>query len=412
MAYLDGELDAARAASLASHLEHCGECGALAAQFRGLSERLLDFPVEATPVNLNAAVLGALESSEPKKPVRPDVDELVWSKLQRLGRSPAAWALTAAAVIVLVVVGVHQFFAPPARFDRVELGASMDRPSNSAVPANSVSASRGAARSAAEVPESLEQEHPRVPKTGLTISEGTAGGSLEAPEAAGPMIAQTVSFTIVATNYDEASAAIDRLAGAHGGYVQKLTAEARAGAPRELSVTLRVPAAQFADTIAQLRKLGHVEQETRANDEVTDPYVDLQARLKSARATEQRLLQLLATRTGKLEDVLAVEQELARIRQEIESMDGQRTVLLHRVNYVTVDVGLREEYHEQMHPAATSTTLGLRNALVEGLNNLVEGVVSLLVFLFAYGPSILFWCAVILVPGFFIWRWSRSRARD
>jgi hypothetical protein len=63
-------------------------------------------------------------------------------------------------------------------------------------------------------------------------------------------------------------------------------------------------------------------------------------------------------------------------------MDGQRAVLLHRVNYVTIDLRLREEYHEQLHPGFSAAT-GPNNSLVEGVRNLDDGAVSVLVFLFA-----------------------------
>ena len=407
MAYLDGELASVRAAALAGHLQHCEECGAVAAQFRHLSERLRDFSVEAAPASTSSTVLEALESVEPsKKGVPREVDELVLGKLRRVFRGSVAWAVVGMAAIVLVVVGVQKTVIRHPLDEALPLNSVLSR--ESAPPTDTVEKYAPGARG--KLPRFAFGKIERPLESADSGNGGGGESEIEAPAPSGPMIAQTVSLTIVAVNYDEASAAIDRLADSHGGYVQKLSAQARAGAARELAVTLRVPATQLGDAMAELRKLGHVEQETRANEEVTDQYVDLQARLKSARATEQRLLQLLATRTGKLEDVLAVEQELARIREEIETMDGQRTLLLHRVNYVTVDVSLRENYHEQLSSGTASTGTGLRNSLVEGVKNLKEGVISLLSFLFAYGPSILFWCALILVPGLFIRRWAHSRS--
>lgn len=226
------------------------------------------------------------------------------------------------------------------------------------------------------------------------------------------MIVQTASLNIVATNYDQASAAIEKLATAHGGYVEKLDAKAQTGNARELSASLRIPAKQLDAFLADLRKLGHVEEENRSNEEVSDQYVDLQARLKSARATEQRLIELLGTRTGKLQDVLEAERELARIRGEIESMQGESTILVHRVNYATVQVELSEEYRQVLGSGPISTGTKLRNALVEGFINLRDGAVALLVFLFAAGPSILFWLAFLLVPAWFAWKRFRPRAQS
>jgi len=155
-----------------------------------------------------------------------------------------------------------------------------------------------------------------------------------------------------------------------------------------------------------------VEEETRSNQEVTDQYIDLTARLKAARATEQRILQLLATRTGKLSDVLEAEQELERVRGEIESMDGQRVRMEHEVSYATVKVQLNEEYRAQLNAGASSTGRQIRNSAVEGFRNLEDGVVSLLLFVFAYGPSILFWLALLGTPAWFAWRHYRGPKAD
>jgi anti-sigma factor RsiW len=408
MAYLDGELEPARAAALAGHLEHCEECRALAAQFRQVSERLLDFQVEPSPASVSKAVVGALDSGEfQEKTLRRTSSRNKAGRWWLAGLSPYAWALGCLLIAAIVVkLGMRHptsFKASPGEFSRLELMANLERP-----PEDSTRDSRGvfrySPRPASTIPAAKGP-------SGVAGTEGGDSGSLEAPAANGPMIAQSASLTILATNYDDARTAIDRLAVAHGGYVQKLTADANAGSARELFVTLRVPATQLDGFLTDVRKLGHVEKEVRANDEVTDQYVDLQARLKSARATEQRLLDLLATRTGKLDDVLAAEQELARIREEIESMDGQRVLLLHRVNYATVDVDLNEQYWVQLHPVSSSAMGSIRNAFVEGIGNLEDVCVSTLVFLFAYGPSILFWLLILAVPAWLIWRWSRRRSR-
>jgi hypothetical protein len=232
----------------------------------------------------------------------------------------------------------------------------------------------------------------------------------EAPQPPGPMIAQTAALSILANNYDQAIASIQPLVKSQSGYVQKLDAQAETGSSRQFSATLRVPAQQLGSLLSELRKLGHVEQESQGNEEVTDQYVDLQARLKSARASEQRLLQLLATRTGKLEDVLDAERELARVRGEIESMEGQRILLAHRVDYATVDVQIREEYRKELGAEAPSTKTQLHNAAIEGFENLEEGVIDILLFLLNYGLSIIFWTALIGVPAVLIVRAIRAHS--
>src|SRR5277367_5856089 len=400
MAYLDGELEARRAAALAAHLVSCGECQEVAQGFRALSERMLSFEVEHPSAGMNETVLAVLGAGDSSRKTIPSGSEQnrPWN-WRRLSARPYVWAFAGLGFVALVaVVSIPSFFRsrqvawldPPRTADLSAPAA--DRRSFSATTVNPPAKPPAGEGWDAPAPPS-DDEH------------------LKAPENVGPMIVQTASLNILATNYDEPSAAIEKLAAAHGGYVEKLAANAQTGNARALSATLRIPTKQLDGFLADVRKLGHVEEETRSNEEVSDQYVDLQARLKSARATEQRLIELLGTRTGKLEDVLEAERELARIRGEIESMQGQSALLVHRVNYATVQVNLNEEYRQVLGSGAISTGTKIRNAAVEGFSNLEDGVIALLVFLFAVGPSLLFWLAIFLVPGWFAWRRFRRRAR-
>jgi anti-sigma factor RsiW len=412
MAYLDGELGARRAAELAAHLVSCSQCQEVAQGFRALSERMLSFEVEHPSPGMNAAVLAALDSV--KSPSAPRVNAAAdrkGGKWRKFLFNPRAWALAGAAIVVAVVViaiaGRRGLPAPGNLLALREEPGSYKRWLSGAGPA--------APRGGPDVYQTSTETGGTEAGIGGAVPEPAppaAGDELKAPENVGPMIVQTASLTVLATNYVEASAAIEKLAAAHGGYVEKLDAKAQTGNARELTASLRIPAKQLDGFLADVRKLGHVEEETRSNQEVSDQYVDLQARLKSARATEQRLIELLGTRTGKLQDVLEAERELARIRGEIESMQGQSALLVHRVNYATVQVDLNEEYRQVLGSGAISTGTKIRNAAVEGFTNLQEGAVALLVFVFAVGPSLLFWLAILLVPGWFVWKRFKVRARS
>jgi len=78
------------------------------------------------------------------------------------------------------------------------------------------------------------------------------------------------------------------------------------------------------------------------------------------------------------------------------------------VSYATVQVELSEEYRERL--STTSKGTKIWNALVEGLGNLEDGAVAALIFLLAFGPSILLWLAVLALPVWLIWRRYRAHA--
>jgi Domain of unknown function (DUF4349)/Putative zinc-finger len=396
MAYLDGEMEPRRATMLAGHLEHCAECQDIAKNFRRLTERMLSFEVEPAPEILTAAVLNAMGSTQPNKSAKKSsAVKGMLGNWRGLLSNRIAWGVTVGVVVLLLAANIATL--------RLFRNASPMLPASRSAKFES---------SVSELKSDISaQNEARMPGNAMAYSAPSPppGGELAAPESVGPMIVQTASLSIVAKNYDEASAAIEKLVTARGGYVEKLDAKAQSGNARALSVALRIPAKQLDGFLTDLRKLGHVEEESQSNEEVSAEYVDLQARLKSAQATERRLIELLGTRTGKLEDVLDAERELARVRGEIESMQGQSAVLVHRVSYATVQVQLSEEYHEKLQSSA-STGTKLWNALVEGVQNLQDGIVGLLIFVLNYGLSILFWLGAFVIPAWLIWRRLHSRS--
>ena len=420
MAYLDGELEPQRAAMLASHLEHCAECQSVGRELRTVSSRMLDFEIEPMPASVTAVVVAELRAPKKPEPARAlGFRQRVWAKWHELATNRKVWGFAAAFAVVAMAIAIGSLptlfraheanqrvseLSAPAPQRQTRTGASYKswvhkdeaelRQSQQALMSENM-VSTAAAQPAAEA-----APPPAPPQSGDT---------LQSAESVGPMIVQTASLSIVAKNYDEASEAIGKLARARGGYVEKLDAKAQTGSARELSIALRVPAKQLDGFLEDLRQLGHVEQESQSNEEVSAEYVDLQARLRSAQATERRLIELLATRTGRLVDVLDVERELARVRGEIESMQGQSNLLQHRVSYATVQVELSEVYHERLQ-LGVSTGTKLRNAFVEGVHNLEDGVVGALVFVLDEGPAILFWLAVLGLPVWLIWRRRRARA--
>jgi hypothetical protein len=174
--------------------------------------------------------------------------------------------------------------------------------------------------------------------------------------------------------------------------------------PRLLVTTLRIPAAQFDAGIADLRTLGHVEHEQQGGEEVTAQVVDLDARLKNARETEAQLTEVLRSRTGKIGDVLEVEKEMARVRQEIEQMEAEQKSLDNRVAFASIDLILSEEYQAQLGGGRSSIWLQFRNALVDGYHDATDGLVRVLVVLLSVGPSLLIWGALLFWPARWAWR--------
>jgi len=138
----------------------------------------------------------------------------------------------------------------------------------------------------------------------------------------GRKVIRTGRIELVVGKYDDARAKLDVLLATSGGYIDSTQVNHYQGSVSNATLVLRLPSATFGSILPKLRELGEITSESTAAADITAQYVDIDARLKSAKALEKRLLELAAERGGGVEAVLAVERELARVRAEIEGYEG------------------------------------------------------------------------------------------
>lgn len=218
-------------------------------------------------------------------------------------------------------------------------------------------------------------------------------------------IIYNVSLTIEVKDFAAAKKQVETAVSRAGGYVAEAHSAETPGAPQRADLTLRVPAAKVAVVLGEFRGLGRVKDDQLSSQEVTDQIIDLEARLRNARATERRLVEVLQERTGKVGDVLEVEREIARTRGEIERLDAQRQNLFNRVHLATVQVTLIEQFQAQLQPAPVGTATRLRNAFVEGYDSFVATLLGFVFFFARHGLNLVFWTLFFWVA----WRMVRRR---
>ena len=218
------------------------------------------------------------------------------------------------------------------------------------------------------------------------------------------LIIRMAQLTLTTSEFDNVRDRIDAILKRHQGYIGTLGVTAPGGAARTLEATLRVPADQLEAAAIELKALGRVESESQTGEDVTQQYVDLEARLTNAKNTEQRLTDLLRQRTGKLTDVLAVEKEIDEVREKIERMDAERKGLGNRVDFGTLIVRVNEDYRAQIQVVPSSFVRRFQNAAAEGYKSLVQGLVGVIVVLLSYGPSALIWAGLLFFPVRIAWR--------
>jgi hypothetical protein len=227
----------------------------------------------------------------------------------------------------------------------------------------------------------------------------------------GPMIARTVSLSLMAKDFDFSRASLDAIVARHNGYSANLTVNTPQGAARMLQASLRIPAPHLPAALAEIKALGRAEAENQNGEEVTQQHADLVARLKNSRETEQRLQAILTQRTGKISDVLEVEQEIARVRGEIEQMEAEQKNLEHRVDFATIDLKLSEEYKAKLDSPAPAISTLIHNAAVNGYRNVADTLLSIVLFFAEYGPVLMFWLLLFFIPAWLVWRrWRHATA--
>lgn len=156
------------------------------------------------------------------------------------------------------------------------------------------------------------------------------------------MVIRTATALVEVDSLEHAVAELTQLAARVGGYVANTGMEVGHNRLRQAVIEIKVPANHFDEVLSGLTPIGKLESVNVNAQDVGEEYVDVSARIENAKRLERRLIDLLATRTGKLKDVLDVEQELARVREEIERYQGRIRYLQAHTATSTLSVTVHE----------------------------------------------------------------------
>jgi hypothetical protein len=160
--------------------------------------------------------------------------------------------------------------------------------------------------------------------------------------AAPAMVIRTGQAFIEVEKVDPAVLKIRQLAAQFGGYIANSSITGGKDQIRQATLELKIPGQRYDEAVGSLSNIGKVETVTSNAQDVGEEFVDVTARVNNAKRLEDRLISLLANRTGKLDEVLRVERELARVREEIERYEGRLRYLTSRVAMSTLSITVHE----------------------------------------------------------------------
>ena len=204
------------------------------------------------------------------------------------------------------------------------------------------------------------------------VGEGAAGSPGGSLQVADRKIISTGNITVEVKDVPSAVTAVEAIVEGMGGYVEQLSSSGGDEFPRA-SLTVRVPQGQFGSAYDRIRALGDVLNEHQGSEDVSEQFIDLEARLNSAKREEQSFLNLLG-RAGTVSDVLSIERELARVRSDIERYQGRLDFLSRRIDLSTIWVELAPEEGPFVEPPYANLRLTVDD--VPGSLDRVRGIIA------------------------------------
>jgi anti-sigma factor RsiW len=171
-----------------------------------------------------------------------------------------------------------------------------------------------------------------------------------APEVANRKLIRNATVELEIVSFDNAVQKITAFASEERGYVATSDSEKQANGKLRGQIVVKILPEDLDRFLQKIRSLGELKNQTLGTEDVTKAYFDTDARLKNAHVMEQRLIDMLKTKTGKVSDLLQVEKELGRVREEIEKMQGELKYWDSQAQFATVTISLAEKDMEE--PAA------------------------------------------------------------
>ena len=388
-AWRDGEISDAVKDQLVTHLESCPHCAEAWAGYNEALDALQSDTVEV-PDSFRKGWRSrvAATGSRPGRPVRRSV-------FMGSGWVPKLAAAAALIVVVglSVVFGNNYLSRPPARTENdgaYEYNMMLEEDQAGGM------MMKESARGLASAPMPPPQISAMPGGANVNMFSATAQTQVTTQQR---KIIRTAQITIETGSVEETCNRIEMLATSFGGYVQQSSIRRNtdvdgSDSKEQLSgsVQIAVPSEMFDQILTQLPDLGKVLHKNVSGQDVTEEYVDLEARLKNWRSQEEQL-NLIMTKARNVEEILAVQNELGRVREEIERLTGRLQYLQRRTDFADLYFTVVAPGSEQDDPSPSPFIEALRRLG----RQLWDSVARLLSFIVILAPWLAFGVVVFLV---------------
>jgi len=224
---------------------------------------------------------------------------------------------------------------------------------------------------------------------GGTYSQGRS--TIELPKVR--KLIKSAELNLEVVNCDETAKKIAEIVNSLSGIIIDSSIEKYQNEAKKGSTLFKVQPKDFDAVLTKIKELGKLDSQRIAGEDVTEEYVDLEARLKNFQAVKDRLLAILKEKARTVTDILEVERELSRVGEQIESLQGRMKYLDRLVELATI----RVNYYEPR--AFTPEPLNVLKKLKDTIRKAIEAFINVfnasIVVIFAVLP-ILIWLGIII----------------
>lgn len=174
---------------------------------------------------------------------------------------------------------------------------------------------------------------------------------------------------------------------------------------RDANFVIRIPKEKYEIFISSFGDLGNIIRNEMNSVDVTDQYIDTEARLGALKVQEERLLKILESAT-KIEDIITLEDRLSEVRYEIEGFQGTINKWDNLVQFTTVELSIRE-VNEITEPKPDTLLTRSIESFLSSIDGVTVILKAMIVFLFGFLPYL-----VILVPMGLLIRYFVNKHKD
>lgn len=248
-----------------------------------------------------------------------------------------------------------------------------------------------------------ERPAPEAAATSAPAQDVAEVALVEPVAATSRKIVRNAELTLETDDPTAAYRRIAAIAEQAGGFV--VTSESQqSGRSTTVDVTARVPADRFAATVDAMRAVGsRIVRDKITGQDVTEEYVDLEARIRTKQALEAQFVEILK-QAKTVSDALEVQRQVSEVRGEIERLEGRRRYLENQSSLSTIEVRLQTPA-----PVVSSTSDGFVGSLKSAFGDAVDtGVAIVLGFIRVLGFAIPV-ALLILLPAYLLLKLAYRR---